>query len=246
VQFFTHIPARATIVRGEERLEYRVSPGANGGMDLLERRIRMKRFSALLLLFGLLMLMGANPVSAAITGTNPPPKFEFPMLLSNAGQGPDGKGTRTILTFNPTSKVALRYETDYFYNAEPQPADIAKYKTIVFAISSTAKGLGASGITIEDEIARLKKVVAEAKRLKIKIVALVLNGKDNRGLPGSANEQSIDAIAPFADYIIVRKDGDYDGKFKSLADKNKVPLTYFDKETAMTDVPALFTAMFSK
>jgi len=48
-----------------------------------------------------------------------------------------------------------------------------------------------------------------------------MNGKDNRGLAGSANEQSIDAIAPFADYFIVRKDGDTDGKFKKIADKNK-------------------------
>ena len=167
-----------------------------------------------------------------------------PLLLSNAGQGPDGKGTRTILRFNAASKVALVEETHYWYNAEPQPADIAKYKTIVFAISSSAKGLGASGITIDEEIARLNKVVAEAKKLKIKIVALVLKGKDNRGLAGSANEQSIDAIIPFADHIIVRKDGDSDSKFKKMADKNKVPLTYFDNQ--MTDVPSLFVNMFSK
>ena len=192
----------------------------------------------------MMMLMGANPVMAAITGVNPPPKFEYPMLLSNAGQGPDGKGTRTIINFNATSKAAVVYEKDYFYNAEPQPADIAKYKTIVFAISSSAKGLGASGITIDQEIARLNKVVAEAKKLKIKIVAVILNGKDNRGLPGSANEQSIEAIAPFADYMIIKKDGDADQKFKKLADKNKVPLTYFDN--TMADIPVIFTAMFSK
>jgi len=135
-------------------------------------------------------------------------------------------------------------ETHYWYNAEPQPADITKYRTIVFAISSSAKGLGASGITIDEEIARLNKVVAEAKKLKIKIVALVLKGKDNRGLAGSANEQSIDAIIPFADHIIVRKDGDSDSKFKKMADKNKVPFTYFDNQ--MTDVPSLFLNMFSK
>lgn len=192
----------------------------------------------------MMMLMGANPVMAAITGVNPPPKFEFPMLLSNAGQGPDGKGTRTIINFNATSKAAVVYEKDYFYNAEPQPADLAGYKTIVFAISSSAKGLGASGITIDQEIARLNKVVAEAKKLKIKIVAVILNGKDNRGLPGSANEQSIDAIAPFADYMIIKKDGDTDQRFKKIADKNKVPLTYFDN--TMADIPVIFTAMFSK
>ncbi|HOS51164.1 MAG TPA: DUF6305 family protein, partial [Bacillota bacterium] len=105
-------------------------------------------------------------------------------------------------------------------------------------------GLGASGITIDEEVARLNKVVAEAKKLKIKIVALLVNGKDNRGLAGSANEQSIDAIAPFADYLIIRKDGDSDGKFKKIADKNKVPLTYFD--TSILDLPGLFASMFSK
>lgn len=203
----------------------------------------MKRISILLILLGMMLLMGANPVMAAVTGATPP-KFEFPMLLSNAGQGPDGKGTRTFINFNPTSKAVTIYETNYFYNAEPQPADIAKYKTIIFAISSSAKGLGASGITIEDEIVRLNKVVAEAKKLKIKIVALLLNGKDNRGLPGSANEQSIDAIAPFADYMIIRKDGDTDGKFKKLAEKNKVPLTYF--EQGVMDIPGIIAAMFSK
>lgn len=204
----------------------------------------MKRIGILLIVFGLLMLSTANPVTAIVTGVNPPPKFTFPLLLSNAGQGPDGKGTRTIINFNPTSKVALQYEVDYFYNAEPQPADIATYKTIIFAISSSAKGLGASGITITEEIARLNKVVTEAKRKGIKIVALLLNGKDNRGLPGSANEQSIDAIAPHADYLIIRKDGDADGKFRKIAEKNQVPLTYFDN--TMVDVPMILTAMFSK
>ena len=203
----------------------------------------MKRISILLVLLGLMLLLGGNIATAAVTGATPP-KFEFPMLLSNAGQGPDGKSTRAVINFSPASKAVVVYETNYWYNAEPQPADIAKYKTIIFAISSSAKGLGASGITIDEEIARLNKVVAEAKKLKIKIVALVLSGKDNRGLPGSANEQSIDAIAPFADYLLIRKDGDSDSKFKKLAEKNKVPLTYFDVQ--MTDLPGVFAAMFSK
>lgn len=203
----------------------------------------MKRITVILALISLMALMGGSVVNAAVTGATPP-KFEFPVLLSNAGQGPDGKSTRTLINFNAVSKAVMVYETNYWYNAEPQPADIAKYKTIIFAISSSAKGLGASGITIDEEIARLSKVVAEAKKLKIKIVALLLNGKDNRGLGGSANEQSVDAIIPFADYIITRKDGDSDSKLKKAADKNKAPITYFD--SSITDLPGIFAAMFSK
>ncbi|MGI6146133.1 MAG: hypothetical protein GX183_04955 [Firmicutes bacterium] len=205
----------------------------------------MKKIPILLALLGIVMLIGVSPAMATITGTYPPPKFEFPMLLSNAGQGPDGKGTRTIINFNAVSKEAVKYEVDYFYNAEPQPADIAGYRTIIFAISSSAKGLGASGITIEQEIARLNKVVDEAKKLGIKIVALCLqSGTNNRGLPGSAAEQSIDAIAPYADYIIVHKAADSDGRFTSIAAKNKVPITYFDN--GLTDIPQIVTEMFSK
>lgn len=203
----------------------------------------MKKNLAMLVFLGLLMLTAITPAFATITGDYPPPKFEFPLLLSNAGQGPDGKGTRTIINFNPQSKAVLRYEEDYFYNAEPEPNELSEYKTIIFAISSSAKGLGASGITIDEEIARLDKVVAEAKKQGIKIVALLLNGKNNRGLPGSANEQSIDAIAPFADYLIIKKDGDADGKFSGLAEKNNVPLTYF--EEGLTELPEILAAMFS-
>ena len=41
--------------------------------------------------------------------------------------------------------------------AEPQPADLKTkpYKTMMVVIGSTAKGLGASGITIDQEIERL-------------------------------------------------------------------------------------------
>ena len=221
--------------------QYAVSGVINCSLN--ERRKSMKKIPVLIVLLGLMLLLGTNVATAAVTGSTPP-KFEFPCLLSNAGQGPDGKNARAMINFQAASKAVMIYETNYWYSAEPLPSEIAKYKTIIFAISSSAKGLGASGITIDEEVARLNKVVAEAKKLKIKIVALLMNGKDNRGLAGSANEQSIDAIAPFADYFIVRKDGDTDGKFKKIADKNKVPLTYF--ETGILDLPGLFAAMFSK
>jgi len=44
----------------------------------------MKRISTLLILFGLMLLLGGVIATAAVTGATPP-KFELPMLLSNAG-----------------------------------------------------------------------------------------------------------------------------------------------------------------
>ena len=70
--------------------------------------------------------------------------------------------------------------TDFDYIAEPQPADLKTkpYKTMMVVLGSTAKGLGASGITIDQEIERLNAMIAEAKKLKIQIVARPARGQD--------------------------------------------------------------------
>jgi len=38
-------------------------------------------------------------------------------------------------------------------------------------------------------------------------VCILLEGKSRRGKPGGADERCIDAVAPFAQYLIVKKDG---------------------------------------
>ncbi|MDI9376504.1 MAG: DUF6305 family protein, partial [Thermotogota bacterium] len=162
-----------------------------------------------------------------VTGS-PVIKGQLPFLLTNAGQGPGGKMARLLIW----QSKAIQ-ETDFDYNAEPlrdNPNDLAArdYKMLFVIIGSSAKGLGASGITIEEEIARLNKMIVEAQKLDLFIIAAHIEGKDRRGNPGSADEQSIDAIAPFADYLIVMKDGNQDGKFTRIAQEKNIPLTIID------------------
>ena len=174
-----------------------------------------------------LLILSTTMVFALVTGS-PVIKGQLPFLLTNAGQGPGGKMARLLIW----QSKAIQ-ETDFDYNAEPlrdNPNDLAArdYKMLFVIIGSSAKGLGASGITIEEEIARLNKMIAEAKRLNLFIIAAHIEGKDRRGNPGSADEQSIDAIAPFADYLIVMKDGNQDGKFTRIAQEKNIPLTIID------------------
>jgi len=179
----------------------------------------------------------AVPVGAAVSGAAPP-KGQTPLLITNAGQGPGAKMARLLL--QRTGAVS-----DFEYNAEPKPADLkAKpYKTVMVVLGSTAKGLGASGITIDDEITRLNALIAEAKKLKLQIVCVLLEGKTRRGKPGGADERCIDAIAPFANALIVKKDGNEDGRFDAIARKTGAPLTFIDDAVDFGDV---VKAMYAK
>jgi hypothetical protein len=183
------------------------------------------------------LLLGSIPAHAAVSGAAPV-KGQTPLLITNAGQGPGAKMSRLLL--QRTGVVS-----DFDYLAEPQPADLKTkpYKTLMVVLGSTAKGLGASGITIDQEIDRLNAMIAEARKLKMQIVAVLLEGKSRRGKPGGADERCIDAIAPFASYLVVKKDGNEDGRFDAISKKSGAPLTIIDDALDFSEV---VKAMYSK
>ena len=182
----------------------------------------MKKISLSLLVIMLLCLALSAYSFAAVTGAEAP-KGNLPLLVTNAGQGPGGKMGRLLIR-------RAKAVDDLTYNAEPKPEDLVAggFKTMIVVIGSSAKGLGASGITIDQEIVRLDAMMAKAKELGIQVIAAHIEGKARRGKPGSADERSIDAIIPLADQIVVNTEGDADGKFTNLAKEKNIPITYLD------------------
>ncbi len=190
----------------------------------------MKRRPCLWIVAVIFVLTASVGIHAAVSGAKPP-KGSLPLLITNAGQGPGAKMSRLLV--QRTGVV-----TDFDYNAEPKVADLQKksYKTMFVVLGSTAKGLGASGITIDEEIDRLSAMIAEAKKQKIQVVAILLEGKARRGKPGGADERCIDAIAPFAHYLVVKKDGNEDGRFDAIAKKTGAPLTLIDDAMDFSEI----------
>lgn len=186
---------------------------------------------------GLVLGACAGESEGAVSGA-PPVKGRLPLLITNAGQGPGAKMARLLVQRTGVT-------TDFDYNAEPKPADLrAKpFQALMVVLGSTAKGLGASGITIDQEIDRLNAMIAEARKLKMQVVVVLLEGKARRGKPGGADERCIDAVAPFADYLVVKKDGNEDGRFDAIARKTKAPLTFIDDAVDFGDV---VKAMYGK
>jgi hypothetical protein len=110
------------------------------------------------------------------------------------------------------------------------------YKAVLFAIGASLKGMGASGLTLDSEEARLKKVIDHCKQKKIFILAVHIGGESKRGPAGSDNERMIDAVAPFADFLVVTKDSNKDGRFTKIATAGKIPLTEIDYALGLVDI----------
>jgi len=62
-------------------------------------------------------------------------------------------------------------------------------------------------------------------------------------LPGSLNEQIIDAVAPFCDVIITTKDTNKDGKFTQLAKSKNLKFIEIDSQESLLElIPEIFIA----
>ena len=176
------------------------------------------------------------------------PKAKLPVLTTSAGQSNDVTTVNIVLEeagigfdYCDVPDVDMMKAGVGLADKESGPGfhaevytDLAKfpkgspYSTIIFAIAASLKSMGASWLTIESEEARLKRVIDYCKQNKIFIVAVHVGGTALRGAPGSDNEKMIDAVVPFADYIIVTKESNKDARFTKIAQSRKVPLTEVD------------------
>jgi len=184
------------------------------------------------------------------------PIAEFPVLTTSAGQSADINTLNIVadeagLKYDycdvPTiemidagvglggAKSGPGFHVEVLTDLEKYPIK-TPYKTIIFAIGASLKGMGASGLTLDSEEARLKKIIDYCKKNKIFIIATHLGGLSARGAPGGDNERMIDTVAPFADYIIVTKDGNKDGRFTTIAEKNEIPLTVIEYALDLVDI----------
>ena len=202
--------------------------------------------------FGAIAALG---VSVLIAG-QALPKAGLPILTTSAGQSTDVTTLNIVLDEAgiaydycdvPTAEMVGQgvglggRESGPGFHVEVT-TDLAKYpagtpyKAVIFAIGASLKGMGASGLTLDSEEARLKKVIEFCKQKKIFVMAVHVGGESKRGPAGSDNERMIDAVAPLADYIVVTKDSNKDGRFTKIAQAKKIPLTEIEYALGLVDI----------
>ena len=195
-------------------------------------------------------------LAGATASGQTPPKAGLPVLTTSAGQSTDVETLNIVM-----EEAGIKYDycdvptvdmlaagvglggrtsaAGFHVEVQTDPAKFpagTPYKAVIFAIGASLKGMGASGLTLESEEARLKKLIDFCKQKKILVMAVHIGGESKRGAPGSDNERMIDAVAPFADYIVVTKDSNKDGRFTKIAKAKNIPLTEIDYALNLVEI----------
>ena len=171
------------------------------------------------------------------------PEAELPVLLTSCGQSPGANMLKAIFM-----RLKLQHEPKA-YQLVPiaTPADLkaaldsgAPYKTMIVVMGASLKGMGAAGISMDDELARTTQLIEAARSQGITIIGSHIEGMKRRSQgadPGdNTDELSIDAVAPNSDFLIIRKDGNEDGRFSAIAQEKNIPLVEVEKNMELFEV----------
>ena len=196
-------------------------------------RTHARLINVIAALFWLSLLLGAAHVPAA-----PQQKAGLPVLVTSCGQSPGP--VRFQLFFK---KLGI----DHVYNLQASAADLvakaksgSPFKSIVIVTGASLKGMGAAGVSISDEISRIKGLIAEAKKQNIKIIGAHIEGMARRAQGAAegdnSDELSIDAVCPQASLLFIKKEGDEDGRFTTISRDRNIPMISFEKNLDMETV----------
>jgi len=145
------------------------------------------------------------------------PRFEKPILLTSAGQSADVTMASTLF------KKALIEST---VKPLAQPADLAGVRTLVVVAGYSSKGLGAAGISRDEEMARVKALLAAAAKAGARVLTMHLGGAARRG---SQSDDFNRVAAEAASYLLVVKGGNEDQFFSDIARSKKISIDVVDK-----------------
>lgn len=143
--------------------------------------------------------------------------FQQPLLLSSAGQSAE---------VQLVSVLAKRAGLNYTLSKLAQTSELQDHKTLVLSIGASMKGLGAAGLDINQEKARINKLIQGAKDKNIPIFCLHLGGETRRG---QLTDELITMLVPQSAAVLVVNSGNSDGIFTSLCDQHDIPLTGVDR-----------------
>lgn len=190
------------------------------------------KFIASITIFFLIISIGGS-LSA---GQSDSPKAELPVIISSCGQSPGATMLKVIFMKMKLDHQPKAYEINMLATANDLKS--AKeagdpYKSLIIVMGASLKGMGAAGISMDDEISRTEAIITEARDQGIKIIGAHIEGIKRRAQGASVgdntDEQSIDTVAPNSQILIVRKDGNEDGRFTIIADEKNIPLILIEK-----------------
>ena len=129
---------------------------------------------------------------------------------------------------------------DYTISNLATSADLGDAKTLIIVVGGSSKGLGAAGISQEDELARAQAIADACKAKEVTVIAAHLGGSARRG---TLSDQFTNMALSCADYILAVEDGNEDSLFTDFAVENGIPVTLiYSIADALVPMTELFGA----
>jgi hypothetical protein len=171
-------------------------------------------------------------------------KAGLPTLLASCGQSPGPVKVEVFL-----KRLKLEYASIPRATANDlieRKKKGAPFKSLIIVTGASLKGMGGAGVSINDELERTRALIAEARKQGIKIIGAHVEGMARRSQGAMAgdnsDELSIDAVCPQASLLLIRQDGNEDGRFTAIAKSKNIPLLLFEKNMDLENVlKGLFT-----
>jgi len=162
---------------------------------------------------GVAYLMLAGLVLAGVYATAQTPfTSPAPVAITSCGQSPDAY---------TVSLLSKRVKLEHTFDNMLKPEALKTLKTLVIVTGGSAKGLGEAGIDEKGELTRVAQLLAKAKELGVKVLAVHVGGESRHG---PLSDKFIDPVTAKADFVLVTEDGNKDGAFTKAAKARNIPI----------------------
>jgi hypothetical protein len=164
------------------------------------------------------------------------PETKLPVLITSCGQSPGPIMLKVVFMKLKLEAEPKAYEVIELATAEDLKAmkeTGTPYKSIIIVMGASLKGMGAAGISIDDELSRTSKLIEEARHQGITIIGAHIEGMKRRAqgaaVGDNTDELSIDAVAPKSDLLVIKKEGNRDRRFTIIANEKNIPMIEVEK-----------------
>jgi len=160
------------------------------------------------------------------------PTLETPLVVTTCGQSPGA-----LMIWVLCNQIKLPCQREDLLKAEDLKAkaeDGDPYKTLIITTGTSMKGMGAAGVDIDFELARIKSVIEEAKEEGIVIVGAHIEGMARR--VDSTDAASIELVIPQSNLLLIREDSNEDSYFTKAAEDLSIPIITFKETLNLVDV----------
>ena len=192
---------------------------------------------SLVLVLTLSLFLGLSQIS--FTTEQPSlPKVELPLIVTTCGQSPGA-----LMIWVLCKQIKLPCDRADLLKAEDLKSKAEEgnpYKTLIITTGTSMKGMGAAGVDIDYEVARIKAVIEEAKKEGILIIGAHIEGMARR--VDATDAASIALVIPESKLLLIREDSNEDGYFTKAAEELNIPIITFKETLDLTDV---FKKLFS-